>query len=159
MSSLSIYLICSLWHVFLIRLGVCFASAWFIVNIFDGDNKGIILSLCFRRQNSPYFCVFKYTRAVKPRSGTRLKTESETGRVLCFFFLASHALPISLLLLRKKLNKKPTVLQSPFISVNCFLNIAVELKHETLNVWISLCLHQSKRQIRTQMPSAHHQIC
>ena len=31
-------------------------------------------------QNSPYFCVFKYARAVKQhkRSGTRLKTESET---------------------------------------------------------------------------------
>ena len=35
------------------------------------------------------------------RSGTRLKTESETGEI-------RHALPISLLILRKK----PTVLQS-----------------------------------------------
>ena len=32
-----------------------------------------------RLQNSPYFCVFKYARAVKQRSGTRLKTESDTG--------------------------------------------------------------------------------
>ena len=31
-----------------------------------------------RLQNSPYFCVFKYARAVNKRSGTRLKTESET---------------------------------------------------------------------------------
>ena len=46
------------------------------------------------------------------RSGTRLKTESETGERQ-FFSLASvrlvrHALPISLLILRNK----PTVLQS-----------------------------------------------
>ena len=32
-----------------------------------------------RLQNSPYFCVFKYARAIKQRSGTRLKTGSETG--------------------------------------------------------------------------------
>ena len=39
-----------------------------------------------RLQNSPYFCVFKYARAVKQkvwnehlRTGTSLKTESETG--------------------------------------------------------------------------------
>ena len=32
-----------------------------------------------RLQNSPYFCVFKYARAVKQKSGTKLKTEGETG--------------------------------------------------------------------------------
>ena len=35
-----------------------------------------------RLQNSSYFCVFKYSRAVKQKvwnSGTKLKTESETG--------------------------------------------------------------------------------
>ena len=41
-----------------------------------------------RLQNSPYFCVFKYARAVKQK--------------------LRHALPISLLILRKK----PTVSQS-----------------------------------------------
>ena len=47
-------------------------------------------------QNSPYFCVFKYARAVKQKAGARLKTESETGEGRCFLFfffsLASHAL-------------------------------------------------------------------
>ena len=46
------------------------------------------------------------------RSGTRLKTESETGERQFFSLarvrLVRHALPISLLILRKK----PTVLQS-----------------------------------------------
>ena len=32
-----------------------------------------------RLQNSPYFSVFKYARKSNKRSGTRLKTESETG--------------------------------------------------------------------------------
>ena len=84
------------------------------------------------------------------RSGTRLKTESETGESRLFFFsLSSHAhraceararllrhvLPISLLtVLRKTKQENTTVLQSTFISVNCFLNISVELKHETLDV-------------------------
>ena len=48
------------------------------------------------------------------RSGTRLKTESETGERQFFSLarvrLVRHALPISLLILRKK----PTVLQSSF---------------------------------------------
>ena len=77
-----------------------------------------------RLQNSPYFCVFKYVRAVKKRSRTRLKTESETRERL--FSLASHALPAyeaRALRARKTLTprftdfftdfeKKPTVLQS-----------------------------------------------
>ena len=33
-----------------------------------------------RLQNSPYFCVLKYARAVK-MFGTRVKTESETGTI------------------------------------------------------------------------------
>ena len=108
MSSLSIYLICSLWHVFLIRLGACFASAQFIVNIVDGYNKGIILSLCFRRQNSPYFCLFKYARAVKQKAWNEAENrERDQGETLVFFVslnrarLLPHALPISLLILRK----------------------------------------------------------
>ena len=38
-------------------------------------------------QNSPYFCVLKYARAVKQKAGARLKTESETGERRCFFFV------------------------------------------------------------------------
>ena len=75
-------------------------------------------------QNSPYFCVLKYARAVKQKAGARLKTESETGERRCFFFvffrsphtrygpvrlarfarirLLRHASSISLLILRKK---------------------------------------------------------
>ena len=80
-----------------------------------------------RLQNSPYFCVFKYAEQSNKRSGTRLKNrERDWGETLKirFFFsrlvervrfarcararLLRHALPISLLILRKK----PTVLQS-----------------------------------------------
>ena len=71
-----------------------------------------------RLQNSPYFCVFKYARAGNKRS--RLKTKSETGRVRLARFarvrLLRHALPISLLILRKK----PTVLQSTHVMTQIF---------------------------------------
>ena len=95
-----------------------------------------------RLQNSPYFCVFKYATREQSnkRSGTKLKTESETwererdlgrvsshkpygnlrepyGRVRLARFarvrLLRHALPISLLILRKK----TTVLQSTHIHI------------------------------------------
>ena len=74
-----------------------------------------------RLQNSPYFCVFKYARAVKQKvwneAENRERDWGETphtpvGRVRLARFarvrLLRHALPISLLILRKK----PTVLQS-----------------------------------------------
>ena len=86
-----------------------------------------------RLQNSPYFCVFKYARAVKQKVwndaenrerdwGETLKIRTRLfflwphhtpyGRVRLARFarvrLLGHALPISLLILRKK----PTVLQS-----------------------------------------------
>ena len=56
-----------------------------------------------RLQNSPYFCVFKYARAVKQK----VRNEAENrGRVRLARFarvaLLRHALPISLLILRKK---------------------------------------------------------
>ena len=70
--------------------------------------KRLLRRLGFRLQNSPYFCVFKYARAVKQKvwngCGTRLKTESETGerrygRVRLARFarirLLRHALPSS----------------------------------------------------------------
>ena len=62
-----------------------------------------------RLQNSPYFCVFKYARAVKQKVWNEAENR---GRVRLARFarvtLLRHALPISLVILRKK----PTVLQS-----------------------------------------------
>ena len=81
-----------------------------------------------RLQNSPYFCVFKYARAVKQKvwneAENRERDWGETlfslsphtpyGRVRLArsarIRLLRHALPISLLILRKK----PTVLQSSY---------------------------------------------
>ena len=81
-----------------------------------------------RLQNSPYFCVFKYARRVKQKVCNEAENrERDWGKTLKFFFLSPrtsygrvrlasfarvrlirHALPISLLILRKKM----TVLQS-----------------------------------------------
>ena len=68
----------------------------------------------FRLQNSPYFCVFKYARAVKPKVWNEAENrerdwrETPVGRVRLARFarvsLLRHALPISLLILRKKKN-------------------------------------------------------
>ena len=55
-----------------------------------------------RLQNSPYFCVFKYARAVKQKVWRVRLARFMRVRLL------RHALPISLLILRKN----PTVLQS-----------------------------------------------
>ena len=67
---------------------------------------------CFRRgrrlQNSPYFAYSRTRERSNKRSGTRLKTESERLERFARVRLLSHALSISLLILRKK----PTVLQS-----------------------------------------------
>ena len=76
------------------------------------------LRLSIRRlQNSPYFCVLKYARAVKQKVwnevenrerdwGETLKIRLSRGRVRLACFarvrLLRHALPISLLILRKK---------------------------------------------------------
>ena len=67
-----------------------------------------------RLQNSPYFCVFKYARAVKQKVWD--EAENRERDWVVFLSLASfarirllrHALPISLLILRNK----PTVLES-----------------------------------------------
>ena len=70
--------------------------------------------LCFqsRLQNNPHFCVFKYARAVKQKVWNEAENrERDWGVRLARFAhirLLRHALPISLLILRKK----PTVLQS-----------------------------------------------
>ena len=74
--------------------------------------------IIFRLQNSLYFCVFKYAQAVKQKVWNKAENrerdwgETPYGRVRLARFarvrLLRHALPISLLILRKK----PTVLQS-----------------------------------------------
>ena len=84
-------------------------------------------SLRIRLQNSPYFCVFKSARAVKQKVWNEAENrERDWGETLFFLSphrpygrvrlarfaharLLRHALPISLLILRKK---KKTVLQS-----------------------------------------------
>ena len=76
------------------------------------------ISPLIRLQNSPYFCVFKYARAVKQKVWNEAENrERDWGetlkrrvRLACFARVRHlrHALPISLLNLRKK----PTVLQS-----------------------------------------------
>ena len=64
--------------------------------------------LNIRLQNSPYFCVFKYARAVKGwKQRARLGRDARLAR-FARTRLLRHALPISLLILRKR----PTVLQS-----------------------------------------------
>ena len=66
--------------------------------------KILFVYLRYRLQNIPYFCVFKYARAVKQNVGNEAENrERDWGDFL------RHALPISLLILRKK---KPTVLKS-----------------------------------------------
>ena len=61
-----------------------------------------------RLQNSPYFCVFKYARAVKQRVWNEAENrERDWGETLkntrfARVKLLRHALPISLLILRKK---------------------------------------------------------
>ena len=65
-----------------------------------------------RLQNSPYFCVFKYGRAVEQKVGNEAENRQRDwghtpyGRVILARFacvrLLRHTLPISLLILRKK---------------------------------------------------------
>ena len=81
--------------------------------------KILFVYLRYRLQNIPYFCVFKYARAVKQKVWNEAENrerdwgDTPHGRVRLARFarvrLLRHALPISLLILRKK---KPTVLQS-----------------------------------------------
>ena len=64
-----------------------------------------------RLQNRPYFCVFKYARAVKQKVWNEAENrELESYARLARVRLLRHALPISLLILRKN----PTVLQCKF---------------------------------------------
>ena len=89
----------------------------------------MLVTILNRLQNSPYFCVFRYGRAVEQKVWNeaenierdwgetlkiRLTRTTHYGRVRLARFararLLRHALPISLLILRKK----PNVLQSKF---------------------------------------------
>ena len=72
--------------------------------------KILFVYLRYRLQNIPYFCVFKYARAVKQKVWNEAENrERDWGETLARVRLLRHALPISLLILRKK---KPTVLKS-----------------------------------------------
>ena len=87
-----------------------------------GIAGGIVSVRCsIRLQNSPYFCVFKYARAVKQKVWNEAENrERDWGgfflsphtrvrlALVARVRLLRHALTISLLILRKK----PTVLQS-----------------------------------------------
>ena len=56
-----------------------------------------------RLQNSPYFCVFKYTRAVKQKVWNEAENrERDLARDVSHVRLLRHALPISWLISRKK---------------------------------------------------------
>ena len=75
--------------------------------------KFIANTLFTRLQNSPYFCVFKYARAVKQKVWNEAENrERDCGRVRLACYararLLRHSSPISLLILRKN----PTILQS-----------------------------------------------
>ena len=95
---------------------LCAASIWFPLQwtlrpqgcvAFSGESIGYDDES--RLQNSPYFCVFKYTRAVKQKVWNEAENrERDLARDVSHVRLLRHALPISWLILRKK----PTVLQS-----------------------------------------------
>ena len=74
-----------------------------------------------RLQNSPYFCIFKYARAVKQKVRNEAENrERDYGRVRLARFararLLCHSSPISLLILRKK----PRLFCSLFLYQFCF---------------------------------------
>ena len=78
----------------------------------------------FRLQNSPYFRILKYARAVKQKVWHDAENGSER--------LLRHSLPISLLILRKK----PAVLQSicslKFFSACTYTYVSIILKEVAL---------------------------
>ena len=87
------------------------------------------------------------------RSGRGWKQRARLGKDACFFFRSTAAR-----LLRHAFTdfftyfeKKTTVLQCTFVSVTCFLNIAVELKHETLDVWIYVYTNLNVRLVRERL--------
>ena len=56
------------------------------------NNKNIWSSLFLRLQNSPYFCVFKYARAVKQKVWNEAENRERDWGETVFFSLASHAI-------------------------------------------------------------------
>ena len=106
-----------------------------------------IVSRC-RLQNSPYFCLFKYARAVKEKVWNEAENRERVR-------LLSHVLPISLLILRKK----PTVLQSTravtfsYFFQNSVLRNFIGLKSRPLN-WpmkIRVLLHKISRHLENNI--------
>ena len=89
---------------------LCAASSWFPLQwtlrpqgcvAFSGESIGYDDES--RLQNSPYFCVFKYTRAVKQKVSNEAENrERDLAREASHVRLLRHALPISLLILRKE---------------------------------------------------------
>ena len=89
---------------------LCAASSWFPLQwtlrpqgcvAFSGESIGYDDES--RLQNSPYFCVFKYTRAVKQKVWNEAENrERDLARDVSHVRLLRHALPISWLILRKK---------------------------------------------------------
>ena len=75
-----------------------------IFNEFKDAPLWFLCNLSNRLQNSPYFCIFKYVRAVKQKVWNKAEN-TPYGRVRLAHFarvrLLRHALPISLLILRK----------------------------------------------------------
>ena len=75
-----------------------------IFNEFKDAPLWFLCILSNRLQNSPYFCIFKYVRAVKQKVWNKAEN-TPYGRVRLAHFarvrLLRHSLPISLLILRK----------------------------------------------------------
>ena len=105
-----------------------------------------------RLQNSPYFCVFKYARAVKQKVWNEAEnrerdwgeTHTPYGRVTLARFarirLLRHALPISLLILRKK----PTVLQSIDLAIYRSIDLPIHQSRYLQIHWSSdLAIYRS----------------
>ena len=75
-----------------------------IFNEFKDAPLWFLCNLCKRLQNSPYFCIFKYARAVKQKVWNKAENTPYERVRLAYFArvrLLRHALPISLLILRK----------------------------------------------------------
>ena len=81
-----------------------------------------------RLQNSPYFCVFKYARAVKQKVWKEAYGRVRLARFARLRFLR-HALPISLLILGKKTDCFAVYLSKKnfdVLSQQCLMNFFVQ---------------------------------
>ena len=100
--------------------------------------------------------IFAYS-SIRASSQTKGPDEAENrerdwGETLFFFFAQPRAtLTPRFTDFFTYFEKKTTVLQCTFVSVTCFLNIAVELKHETLDVWIYVYTNLNVRLVRERL--------